>query len=185
MRPSAAPAVRWGALVALVGALVSVVGVFLDWATLTSVGTLIAPVETTTGEAGIRHWTGLVALFGAGVLLLGALGAGLFGDAPGRRSAAVAAAGAAVAVLVAAGVGMTQRDAIATTSYPGGPEALEFAREFAAAFSEELDLDIPPPRVEVGPGVTVTAAGAALGLAGAAVALRQDARHRRGLHFGR
>lgn len=185
MRPSAAPAVRWGALAALAGGVVAVVGVFLDWATLTSVGSLVAPVEVTTGQAGIRHWTGLVALLGAGVVVLGSLGAGFFADAPGRRFAALVAAGAAVVVLVAAGAAMTQREAIATTGYPGGTEALDFAREFAAAFSEELDVDIPPPRVQTGPGITVTAAGAILALAGGGVAILQEARHRRGLHFGR
>jgi hypothetical protein len=186
MRPSAAgPALRWGALAALAGGLAAVVGVFLDWAALTSVGTVLAPVETVRGVAGIRHWTGFVALLAAGVAVLGALGAGFFEDAVGRRSAALVAAGGALSALLAVGLGFSQREAIATTGFPGGREALAFARDFAQEFNAELDLDIPPPRVETGPGLPVAAVGSVVAAAGGLLAVRQEAHHRGGLHFGR
>lgn len=186
MRPSAAGAgLRWGALASLIGALLAVVGVFLAWATLTSVGTVVAAVETTTGVSGIRHWTGLLALLASGTAVLGAVGAGFFEDAPGRRWAALVATAAGVVALLAAVLGVMQREAIATTGLPGGTEALEFARDFAAEFNEELDIDIPAPRVETGTGVYLTLAGGGIAFAGGVVALRQEAYHRRGLHFGR
>jgi hypothetical protein len=121
----------------------------------------------------------------SGTAVLGAVGAGFFEDAPGRRWAALVATGAGTVVLLAAVIGMIQREAIATTGLPGGTEALEFARDFAAEFNEELDIDIPAPRVETGTGVYLTLIGGGLAVAGSLVALRQEAHHRRGLHFGR
>jgi MFS family permease len=186
MRPSAAgPGLRWGALLSLIGALLAVVGVFLAWASLTSIGTVVAAVETTTGVAGIRHWTGLLALLASGTAVLGAVGAGFFEDSPGRRWAALVATAAGLVALLAAVLGLVQREAIATTGLPGGTEALEFARDFAAEFNEELGLDIPAPRVETGTGVYATLIGGAVASAGGLISLRQEAYHRRGLHFGR
>jgi hypothetical protein len=186
MRPTASgPLLRWGALASLSGALVAVVGIFLDWATLTSAGTLVAPVETTTGVAGINHWTGLVALAAGGMAFLGGVGAGFFEDSSGRRSAALVAVGAAVVGLAALAVALSQREAIATTGMPGGTDALEFARDFVREFNEELNLGLPAPRVATGTGLYVTGAGYLLALAGGAVALWQEGQQRRGLHFGR
>ena len=186
MRPSATgPGLRWGALASLIGALLAVVGVFLAWATLISVGTLVAAIETTTGVAGIRHWTGLLALLASGTAALGAVGAGFFEDPPGRRWAALVATVAGALVVLAAFLGMAQREAIATAGLPGGTKALEFARDFAAEFNEELGLDIPAPRVETGTGVHLTLVGGGVALVGGLVALRQEAYHRRGPHFGR
>lgn len=150
MRPSAAgPGLRWGALVSLIGAPFAVVGVFLAWASLTSIGTVVAAVETTRGVA------------------------------------AVVATAAGLVALLAAVLGLAQRESIATTGLPGGTEALEFARDFAAEFNEELGLDIPVPRVETETGVYLTLVGGVVASAGGLVALRQEASHRRGLHFGR
>jgi MFS family permease len=184
-RPAGGAEIRWGALAALAGGLLAVVGVFLAWASLTSVGSLVAPVETTVGVAGIRHWTGLLALVAAGLAVLGGVGAGFFLDVLGRRQAAVVAVIAGVLALVFGLVGFTQRETIATTGLPGGSEALAFARDFAAEFNQELDLDIPAPRVEAGTGAYLTMVGGGVAILGGLVALRQEAAHRRSLHFGR
>jgi hypothetical protein len=184
-RPAGGAEIRWGALAALAGGLVAVVGVFLAWATLTSVGSLVAPIETTVGVAGIRHWAGLVALVAAGLAVLGGVGAGFFLDVIGRRQAAVVAVVAGLLALVFGLVGFGQRETIATTGLPGGREALAFARDFADEFNQEFDLDIPAPRVEAGTGVYLTMIGGGLAALGGLVALRQEAAHRRRLHFGR
>jgi hypothetical protein len=175
---------RWGAVSALAGALLGVIGVFLPWAQLTSVGSLVAPTVTTVGVAGIRHWTGLAALVASGVAVLGALGAGMFEDAPSRRQAGAVAAAAGALAIVAALIGFSQREAIATGGLPGGREALTFARDFAAEFNREFDLSIPPPRVGAGMGVFLTLVGGAAATTGALLVLRQEAPHRRGLRFG-
>jgi hypothetical protein len=184
-RPSGAVGVRWGAVVALVGALVGVIGTFLPWALLTAVGSLVTPAQTTVGVAGIRHWTGLAAMVASGVAVLGGVGAGMFEDAAGRRQAAAVAAAAGALALVAALVGLSQREEIATSGLPGGREALAFATDFAAEFNEEFELSIPPPRVEAGAGVFATMAGAAAATAGGLLVLRQESPRRRGLRFGR
>jgi hypothetical protein len=184
-RPAGSAEIRWGALGALAGGLLAVVGVFLAWGSLTSVGSLVAPVETTVGVAGIRHWAGLLALVAAGLAILGGLGAGFFLDVLGRRQAATVAMVAGVLALAFGLVGFGQRENIATTGFPGGREALAFARDFAGEFNQELDLDIPAPRVEAGTGVYLTMIGGGLAALGGLVALRQEAAHRRGLHFGR
>jgi hypothetical protein len=171
--------------VALVGALLAVVGAFMSWALLTSTGSLVAPVETTVGVGGVRHWTGLVALAAAGVAALGGIGAGIFEDAPSRRQAALVATAAGLVALIAALIGFGQREAIATTGLPGGREALAFARDFVAEFNRELELSIPPPRVAAGPGVYLAMAGGGLAMVGGVATLRHEAPHRRGLRFGR
>jgi hypothetical protein len=186
MRPAAGGmGVRWGAAVAMLGAVLAVVGAFMAWAHLLSTGSLVAPVETTVGVAGVRHWTGLVALAAAGVAALGAIGAGIFEDAPSRRQAALVATAAGLVALVAALIGFGQREAIATTGLPGGDQALAFARDFVAEFNRELGLSIPPPRVDAGPGVFLAMVGGALGAMGGVISLRNEAPHRRGLRFGR
>jgi hypothetical protein len=184
-RPAGTAEIRWGAMASLAGGLLAVVGVFLAWASLTSVGSLVAPVETTMGVAGIRHWSGLLALVAAGLAVLGGVGAGFFLDVLGRRQAALVALAAGGLALLFGLVGFAQREAIATTGLPGGREALAFARDFAAEFNQELGLEIPAPRVEAGTGVYLTMVGGGLAALGGLVALRQEATHRRSLHFGR
>lgn len=176
---------RWGAVAALAGGLLGVIGVFLPWAQLASVGSLVTPAVTTVGVAGIRHWSGLAALVASGVAVLGALGGGMFEDAPSRRQAGTVAAVAGALAVVAALIGFSQREAIATGGLPGGREALAFARDFASEFNREFDLSIPPPRVGAGGGVFLTVAGGAAAAIGGLVVLRQEAPRRRGLRFGR
>jgi len=184
-RTASGVGLRWGAVAALAGGLLGVIGVFLPWAQLASVGSLVTPAVTTVGVSGIRHWSGLAALVASGVAVLGALGAGMFEDAPSRRQAGTVAAVAGALAVVAALIGFSQREAIATGGLPGGREALAFARDFAAEFNREFDLSIPPPRVGAGGGVFLTVAGGAAGAIGGLLVLRQEAPRRRGLRFGR
>jgi hypothetical protein len=164
-----------GAIVAGIGGLVALIGVFLPWANVTTAfeggqlgGQQFGGASQSVGATGISHWTGILALIAALVTLAVAVGVVVLQDPGTRRTAAIVAVGGGGAALVMAILGVVMSESIAVGSAPGGREALDFARQFA----DQLGLE--GFRVDTGPaiGVFVTALGGAVAVAGGFLALR-------------
>lgn len=164
-----------GAIVAGAGALLAIVGVFLDWASVTTsieggqfAGQQLPGGTDSIGATGISHWTGIVALLASVVALAAAAGIGFLREAATRRTAAMVAAGAGAAALLMTIVAFIMSESIALADVPGGAQALEFARQFAE------QLGVGGIEIDVGPsiGVFVTAIGGAVAAVGGVLALR-------------
>lgn len=173
-RPLPAPAI-----VAGIGGLVALVGVFLNWASWTSSleggqfqGQQFGQISRSEGAAGIEHWTGILALAAALVAIAAAVGLVLLQDPGTRRMAAMAAtAGGALALLMAI-LGILMSETLAVADLPGGKQALDFARQFAE------QLGVEGFGIDTGPsiGVFVTALGGAAAAVGGFMAFRQTGR---------
>jgi hypothetical protein len=164
------------AIVAGIGGLVALIGVFLNWGTLTSsleggqfAGQQFGPASQSVGAAGISHWTGILALVAAVAAIGGAVAMVFLQDPGTRRMAAMAAlGGGAVAVLMAI-LGMVMSESIALGDVPGGRQALDFARQFAEQLGVQgFGIDTGP-----GLGVFITAIGGVVAAVGGFMALRQ------------
>ena len=164
--PASPPA---AAIVAGVGGVVALIGVFLHWATLTSsleggqfAGQQFGPASRSMGAAGLSHWTGIIALVAALVVIAGAVALVVLKDPATRRMAALAALGGGAVALAMAILGVVMSESIALADVPGGRQALDFARQFAEQRGVQgFGIDTRP-----GLGVFVTAiggAGAAVG----------------------
>jgi hypothetical protein len=162
------------AIVAGIGGLVALIGVFLNWATLTSsleggqfAGQQFGPASQSVGATGISHWTGIIALVAALAAIAAAVGMVLLQDPSTRRTAGMAAmAGGAVALLMAI-LGVVMSESIALADVPGGRQALDFARQFAEQLGVQgFGIDTGP-----GLGVFVTAIGGVVAAVGGFMAL--------------
>jgi len=169
--PASPPA---AAIVAGVGGLAALIGVFLHWARLTSsleggqfAGQEFGPISRSEGAAGFEHWTGIIALVAALVVVAAAVALVVLRDPATRRMAAMAAlGGGAVAVLMAI-LGVVMSESIALADVPGGEQALDFARQFAEQLGVQgFGIDTGP-----GLGVFVTAIGGAVAAVGGFMAL--------------
>jgi hypothetical protein len=172
--PSASPPTA--AIVAGVGGLVALIGVFLNWATVTSsleggqfAGQEFGPISRSEGAAGLEHWTGILALIAAVVVIAAAVGLVVLHDPGTRRMAAMTALGGGVVALLMAILGVVMSESIALTDVPGGRQALDFARQFAEQLGVQgFGIDTGP-----GVGVFVTAIGGVAAAAGGFMALRR------------
>ncbi|MGH2681713.1 MAG: hypothetical protein ACRDIX_00585 [Actinomycetota bacterium] len=163
-----------GAIVAGVGGLVALLGVFLSWANLSwsleggqFAGQQFPAANQSQAASGLSHWTGILALVAGVVAVAAAIGIAVLQDQPTRRMAAMAAlGGGAVAVLMAI-LGVLMSESIALNKVPGGKEALDLAQEFAQ------QLGVEGFGIRTGPalGVFVTAAGGVLAAVGGFMAL--------------
>lgn len=163
-----------GAIVAGVGGLVALIGVFLNWAKLTSsleggefAGQQFGAASQSVGASGISHWTGILALVAAVVALAAAIGIVILRDPSIGRMAAMAAAGGGAVALLVALLAIFMSETIALGDVPGGRQALEFARQFAE------QLGVEGFGIDTGPaiGVFVTAIGGAAAAVGGFMAL--------------
>lgn len=164
-----------GAIVAGAGGLLALIGVFLEWASITTsleggqfAGQQIPAGSQSVGASGISHWTGILALLAAAVAVAGAVGVFVLKDASTRRKAAAAATGGGAVAILMAIVAFLMTESIALADVPGGREALEFARQFA----EQLGVGGFEIDTGVGIGVFVTAIGGAVAAVGGFLALR-------------
>jgi hypothetical protein len=174
--PTASPASPpLAAIVAGVGGLAALIGVFLNWATLTSsleggelAGQQFGPISRSEGAAGLGHWTGILALVAALVVIAAAVALVVLQDPATRRIAALAALGGGAVALLMAILGVVMSESIALADVPGGRQAIDFARQFAE------QLGVQGFRIDTGPGlgVFVTALGGALAAVGGFLALR-------------
>jgi uncharacterized membrane protein len=164
-----------GAIVAGIGGLLTLVGVFLHWARLTSTleggqfaGQQFGPASQSVGATGISHWTGILALVAGLVAVAAAIAIVVLQDPGTRRMAAMAAAGGGTLALLMAILGIVMSESIALGDVPGGKQALDFARQFAEQLGVEgFGIDTGPAM-----GVFVTAMGGALAAGGGFMALR-------------
>jgi hypothetical protein len=182
-QPHTEPTTAWSApppvaaIVAGIGGLSALIGVFLDWATITTsfeggqfAGQQLPAFTESVGTAqGLDHWTGIVALVASVVAVAGAIGSVVVQDSGTRRIAVMAAIGGGLVALLTAIVGMVVSESIAVSTFPGGSQALEFARQFAEQLGGQGF------RIHTGPslGVFVTALGGAAAAGGGFMALRQ------------
>jgi hypothetical protein len=164
-----------GAIVAGIGGLLALFGVFLDWANLTSslqggqfAGQQIPAASQSVGASGTSHWTGILALLAAVVALVAAAGIWALRDPATRRTAAMAATGAGAVALLMAVMAFFMTESIALADVPGGREALDFARQFA----EQLGVQGFGIETSAAIGVFVTAVGGAVAAVGGFLALR-------------
>jgi hypothetical protein len=168
------------AIVAGVGGLGALIGVFLQWATLTSsleggqfAGQQFGPASQSMGAAGISHWTGILALVAALVVIAAAVALVVLQDPATRRMAALAALGGGAVALLMAIVGVVMSESIALGDVRGGTQALEFARQFAEQLGVQgFGIDTGP-----GIGVFVTAIGGAVAAVGGFMAFRRMSPH--------
>jgi hypothetical protein len=164
-------------IVSGMGGIAALIGVFLDWATITTsfeggqfAGQQLPSFTETVGVAqGLDHWTGIVALVASVVAVAGAVGSLVVQDSGTRRIAAMAAVGGGIVALLTAIVGIVVSESIAVSTFPDGSKALEFARQFAEQLGGQGF------RIQTGPsiGVLVTALGGAVATGGGFMALRQ------------
>jgi hypothetical protein len=164
-----------GAIVAGVGGLLAIIGVFLEWASVTTsieggqfAGQPIPGGTESVGATGISHWTGIVALMASVAALAAAAGIVSLREAATRRTSAMVAAGAGGLALLMTIVAFLMSESIALADVPGGAQALDFARQFAE------QLGVGGIEIDVGPsmGVFVTAIGGAIAVVGGVLALR-------------
>jgi hypothetical protein len=156
------------AIVAGMGGLVALIGVFLSWATLTS--SFEGFRGDQVGVAGRFHWIGILALVAAVVTIAASIAMVVLQEAASRRAAAVAAlAGGAGAVLIAI-LGIVMSESIVLSRVPRG--AIDFRR----ALAEQLGVE--GFGIDTGPsiGVFVTALGGAAAAVGGFMALRHAGR---------
>jgi hypothetical protein len=165
-----------GAIVAGIGGLVALIGVFLHWAKLTSSleggqfeGQQFGAATQSVGAAGTSHWTGILALVAALVAVAAAVAIVVLQDPGTRRMAAMAAVGGGAVALLMAVLGIVMSETIAVGDVPGGRQALDFARQFAQ------QLGVEGFGIDTGPaiGVFLTAAGGAVAAVGGFMALGQ------------
>lgn len=164
-------------IVSGIGGVAALIGVFLDWATITTsfeggqfAGQQLPAFTESVGTAqGLDHWTGVVALVASVVAVAGAIGSTVVQDSGTRRTAVMAAVGGGIVALLTAIVGRVVSESIAVSTFPGGSQALEFARQFAEQLGGQGF------RIQTGPslGVFVTALGGAVAAGGGFMALRQ------------
>jgi hypothetical protein len=163
------------AILAGIGGLVALIGVFLDWANVTSsfaggqfAGQQLPEIsETVSTVRGLSHWTGLLALV-AGIATVGAaIAIVLLHDPATRRMATVVALGGGGLAFLLALLGFFMSEAIVVGGDPEGRLALEFQRQFAERFGGQgFSVDTGPAI-----GVFVTAVGGAVAAAGGLMGL--------------
>jgi hypothetical protein len=170
------PSLPTGAIVAGIGGLVALVGVFLHWAKLTSsleggqfAGQQFGAMSQSVGASGTSHWTGILALVAGLVAVAAAIAIVVFQDSGTRRMAAMTALGGGALALLMAILGIVMSETIAVGDVPGGRQALEFARQFAQ------QLGVEGFGIDTGPaiGVFVTAVGGAVAAVGGFMAQGQ------------
>ncbi len=151
-----------GAVLALIGGALLVVGSFLDWAEVSGTGTSV----TASGTEGTDGWITFVA---GAVLLV----AGLALLRGGRRALAILAI---VAGLVGGGVGLY--DALTATDSVLDSAAEELVQEFGGSVAQirallDAAIEVGELGISISIGLYMVIAGGTVGIVGGALALRR------------